>query len=54
MHIQVVVPVVARKKGMGEFYTNADGRQQRRPPSFIPEPVSAESASFFIWFEETC
>ena len=39
MDIQVVVPVVARKKGMDEFYTSADGRQQKRPPSMIPEPV---------------
>ena len=39
MIIQVVVPVVARKKGMDEFYTSADGRQQKRPPSMIPEPV---------------
>ncbi len=38
--MQVVVPVVARKKGMGEFYTRADGGQQRRPRSLIPEPVS--------------
>ncbi|KAH9059978.1 hypothetical protein EDB87DRAFT_1577336 [Lactarius vividus] len=35
----VVVPVVARKKGMGEFYTKADGRQQKRPRSMIPEPA---------------
>jgi hypothetical protein len=34
-----VVPVVARKKGMNKFYTSADGRQQKRPPSLIPEPV---------------
>ena len=40
IHTQVVVPVVARKKGMGEFYTRADGRQQKRPRSLIPEPVS--------------
>jgi hypothetical protein len=39
MEIQVVVPVVARKKGMDEFYTSADGRQKKRPPSMIPEPV---------------
>ena len=39
MDIQVVVPVVARKKGMDEFYTSADGRQKKRPPSRIPEPV---------------
>ena len=38
--IQVVVPVVARKKGMGEFYTRADGRDPKRPRSLIPEPVS--------------
>lgn len=42
MHMQVVIPVVARKKGMDEFYTSADGRQQKRPPSLIPEPVSAD------------
>lgn len=36
---EVVVPVVARKKGMGEFYTKADGRQQKRPRSLIPEPA---------------
>jgi hypothetical protein len=42
VHPQVVVPVVARKKGMDEFYTSADGRQQKRPPSLIPEPVSAD------------
>ncbi|KAI9450217.1 hypothetical protein BJY52DRAFT_1419621 [Lactarius psammicola] len=35
----VVVPVVARKKGMGEFYTRADGGQQKRPRSLIPEPA---------------
>ncbi|KAF8269385.1 hypothetical protein EI94DRAFT_993045 [Lactarius quietus] len=35
----VVVPVVARKKGMGEFYTRADGRQQKRPRSLVPEPA---------------
>ncbi|KAH9031206.1 hypothetical protein EDB85DRAFT_1865921 [Lactarius pseudohatsudake] len=40
----VVVPVVARKKGMGEFYTRADGRQQKRPRSLIPEPVSHDPA----------
>jgi hypothetical protein len=34
-----VVPVVARKKGLNKFYTSADGRQQKRPPSLIPEPV---------------
>jgi hypothetical protein len=34
-----VLPVVARKKGMNKFYTSADGRQQKRPPSLIPEPV---------------
>jgi hypothetical protein len=39
MNIQVVVPVVARKKGMDKFYTSADGRQKKRPPSVIPEPV---------------
>src|ERR1700744_1538414 len=38
--MQVVVPVVARKKGMGEFYTRADGRDPKRPRSLIPEPVS--------------
>ena len=31
--------MVARKKGMNKFYTSADGRQQKRPPSLIPEPV---------------
>ncbi|KAI9507789.1 hypothetical protein F5148DRAFT_72770 [Russula earlei] len=35
----VVVPVVARKKGMDEFYTSADGRRQKRPPSVTPEPA---------------
>lgn len=44
MDIQVVVPVVARKKGMDEFYTSADGRQKKRPPSMIPEPVRGESS----------
>ena len=34
-----MVPVVARKKGMEKFYTSAGGRQPKRPPSFIPEPV---------------
>lgn len=33
------MPVVARKKGMDKFYTSADGRQKKRPPSTIPEPV---------------
>jgi len=37
---------------MDEFYINLDGRQQRGAPPFIPEPVSAESASLFIWVEE--
>lgn len=39
-----MVPVVARKKGMDEFYTSADGRQKKRPPSMIPEPVRGESS----------
>jgi hypothetical protein len=42
MRMQVVVPVVARKKGMDEFYTSADGRQQKGPPSRVPEPVSVD------------
>jgi hypothetical protein len=48
MHMQVVIPVVARKKGMDEFYTSADGRQQKRPPSLIPEPVSADPVRDYL------
>jgi hypothetical protein len=42
MLAQVVLPVVARKKGMDEYYTSADGRQKKKPASRIPEPVSAD------------
>jgi hypothetical protein len=48
MHTQVVVPVVARKKGMDEFYTSAGGRQQKRPVSRIPEPVCADLVPTYL------
>jgi hypothetical protein len=48
IHTQVVVPVVARKKGMGEFYTSADGRQKKKRVSRIPEPVSADLVAIYL------
>jgi len=48
MHTQVVVPVVARKKGMDEFYTSAGGRQQKKPVARIPEPVSADLMPIYL------
>ncbi|KAI0265550.1 hypothetical protein BC834DRAFT_877431 [Gloeopeniophorella convolvens] len=36
---EVVLPVVARKRGMDAFYTTADGRQAVRAPARVPEPA---------------
>jgi hypothetical protein len=54
MRTQVVLPVVARKKGMGEFYTSADGRQQKKPASRIPEPVSADLVPVYLSLGKRC
>ena len=54
MRTQVVLPVVARKKSMDEFYTSADGRQQKKPASRIPEPVSADLVPVYLSLGKRC
>ena len=54
MYTKVVVPVVACKQGMVKFYTSVDGRQQKKPASRIPEPVSAGHALAYLSLVKRC